>query len=73
MRGDILRDVVAARRNRDAIAVITNIATGNQRLVTRAEAASDLLLDKAFRFDKSGVEQTADGALKLAPLLACCH
>jgi xanthine dehydrogenase accessory factor len=61
VRGDILRDVVAARRNRDAIAIITNLATGNQRLVTRADAASDPLLDKAFRFDKSGVEQTADG------------
>lgn len=61
MRGDILRQVVAARRNREAIAIITNLATGNQRFVTRAEAASDLLLDKAFRFDKSGVEQTADG------------
>jgi xanthine dehydrogenase accessory factor len=61
MNIDVLREVVAARKERRAIAVVTNLASGAQRIVTRSEAASDPLLDKAFRFDKSGVEQTADG------------
>jgi xanthine dehydrogenase accessory factor len=61
LKTDVLRDVVLARHDRRAIAVVTNLATGAQRIITREEAASDEMLDKAFRFDKSGVEQTADG------------
>lgn len=61
MTPQLLDSVVAARNQRRAIAVVTNLGTGAQRLISRADAASDPLLEKAFRFDKSGVEQTAEG------------
>jgi xanthine dehydrogenase accessory factor len=60
----LLAQVLAARRARQSIAVVTDLASGAQRLVPRAEAAKDPLatvLDTAFRFDKSGVEQTVHG------------
>ena len=56
MKAALLHEINAARRARRAIAVVTDLGTGAQRIVTRAEAASDPVLDKAFRFDKSGVE-----------------
>lgn len=61
MKSALLSEIVAARNARRAIAVITHVVTGAQRIVTRDEAATDPVLDKAFRFDKSGVEQTSDG------------
>ncbi len=61
MTPQLLNAVITARTERRAIAVVTHLSTGAQRLVTRAEAASDPVLDKALRFDKSGVEQTDDG------------
>ena len=61
MTPQLLNAVIAARNERRAIAVVTHLGTGVQRLVTRAEATQDPVLDKAFRFDKSGVEQTDDG------------
>jgi xanthine dehydrogenase accessory factor len=61
VRAELLSQLAAAQRERRAIAVITNLATGVQRFVSREDAQNDALLDKAFRFDKSGVEQTADG------------
>ena len=61
MKAELLREVVSARQERRAIAVVTNLATNSQRIIAREDAASDPVLDKAFRFDKSGVEQTADG------------
>jgi xanthine dehydrogenase accessory factor len=61
VRASHLKQIIAARKNRNAIAVVTNLATGDQRLIARADAASDPVLDKAFRFDKSGVEQTPEG------------
>jgi xanthine dehydrogenase accessory factor len=57
----LLSEIIAARAERRAIAVVTNLATGTQHLISREDAASDPILDKAFRFDKSGVEQTPDG------------
>ena len=63
MKAGLLKQIVAAKNQRRAIALVTNLATGAQRIVTRAEAASDATLDKAFRFDKSGVEQTAEGEI----------
>lgn len=56
MKTALLSEIVAARRERRAIAVVTDLSSGAQRIVTRAEAAADPVLDKAFRFDKSGVE-----------------
>jgi xanthine dehydrogenase accessory factor len=61
VKTELLRDVVSARQERRAIAVVTNLATNSQRIIAREDAATDPVLDKAFRFDKSGVEQTPDG------------
>jgi xanthine dehydrogenase accessory factor len=61
LKVELLREVVLARQERRAIAVATNLVTGAQRVISRDEAAIDPELDKAFRFDKSGVQHTADG------------
>lgn len=64
MKVELLSQILAAKRERTAIAVVTDLATGAQRLIPREDAANDPLapiLDKAFRFDKSGVEQTEHG------------
>lgn len=58
MKRDLLNAVLEARANRRAVALITNLASGEQRLVPRAEAKHDPLaeqLDQAFRFDQSGI------------------
>lgn len=57
MKREILEQLLAARANRQAVALITDLATGGQRIVPRAKAAQDPLsakLDEAFRFDQSG-------------------
>jgi xanthine dehydrogenase accessory factor len=61
MKADLLRDVVKARNDRRAIAVVTQLSTGEQHIVERADIGVDDPLDKAFRFDKSGVSATPDG------------
>lgn len=64
MTPQLLRQVLAARAARRPVAVVTDLKTGLQRMIARENAAVDPLaaiLDKAFRFDKSGVEQTDDG------------
>ncbi len=61
MESDLLNSITSARKQRRAIAVITDLSSGTQRIVTRADAVLDPMLDKAFRFDKSGVAQTPDG------------
>lgn len=64
MKRELLAQVLAAKAARRPIAVVTTLATGEQRLVPREAAAVDplaVILDKAFRFDKSGVEQTEAG------------
>jgi xanthine dehydrogenase accessory factor len=61
MKREILNQLLAARKNRRAVALVTVLATGEQRLVPRSEAVNDPLadkLDEAFRFDQSG---THDG------------
>jgi xanthine dehydrogenase accessory factor len=55
---DILKQILAAKAARQAIAVITDVRTGRQEVVRRAELGNHALadaLDKAFRFDKSGM------------------
>ena len=62
MKRAILEHLLAARANRQAVALITNLETGEQRIVPRSAAAQDPLankLDEAFRFDQSG---SHDGA-----------
>ncbi len=64
MKRELLARVNAARAARQPVAVVTDLASGEERLIPRADAANDPLaaiLDKAFRFDKSGVEQTDAG------------
>jgi xanthine dehydrogenase accessory factor len=64
VKPELLKELLAARQARKAIAVVTDLVSGVQRLVPREEASTDPLasvLDKAFRFDKSGVETTASG------------
>lgn len=64
MKRDLLAKVIAARAARLPVAVITDLATGEERMVARSDAAADPLaaiLDRAFRFDKSGVENTDSG------------
>lgn len=64
MKADLLQHLLAAKAARQPVATVTNLSTGEARLVSRADAASDplaVILDKAFRFDKSGVEQTEQG------------
>jgi xanthine dehydrogenase accessory factor len=61
MKHAILDAVLAARAKRQAVAVVTDIATGEQRIVARPEAARDALnLDGAFRFDQSGIHREGE-------------
>ena len=57
MKRSTLDQLLAAWANRQAVALITDLASGNQRIVPRAAARDDPLaaqLDEAFRFDQSG-------------------
>jgi len=57
----LLKQLADARERRMAVAVLTDIASGEQELVTRRYAGEHPLaeqLDEAFRFDKSGVLST---------------
>ncbi len=57
MKRDLLNDLLGARKNRQAVALITDLTRGEQRLVRRASTRNDPLadkLDEAFRFDQSG-------------------
>ena len=64
MDAQTLKVLADARAGRVALAVITDLASGEQQVVPRADAASHPLaeaLDEGFRFDKSGVVSTASG------------
>jgi xanthine dehydrogenase accessory factor len=57
LKREILDQLLAARANRQAVALITNLESGEQRIVPRSQAVQDPLatkLDEAFRFDQSG-------------------
>ncbi len=56
MTPELLSQILAAKRERRAVAVVTNLVSGAQRIVPREDARTDPVLDKAFRFDRSGVE-----------------
>jgi xanthine dehydrogenase accessory factor len=54
----VLDQLLEARMNRLAVALVTHIESGEQRVVARTNAATDPLatvLDEAFRFDRSGM------------------
>ena len=58
MKRDLFDTLLAARKDRKAVAVITQIASGKQRLVNREQLSGDPLatvLEEAFRFDQSGM------------------
>ncbi|QPC41460.1 XdhC family protein [Kaustia mangrovi] len=63
-----LDSLVEARKNRRAVALVTDLATGRQELVAR-EAVNGVAyadrLAEAFRFDRSGVLATDEGELFL--------
>ncbi len=64
MKLEILHALNAERAARRAVAVITNVESGAQRLVKAADIGKDPLhdvLDKHLRMAKSGMEDTAEG------------
>jgi xanthine dehydrogenase accessory factor len=61
---EILHALNAERAARRAVAVVTDVASGEQRLVKAADVAKDPLADvieKHIRMAKSGMEETAQG------------
>ncbi len=58
MRRELLNALLQARRDRKAVALVTTLETGEQRLVPKEHSARDPLaaiLEEAFRFDQSGL------------------
>ena len=63
MKQALLDQLLAAQAERRAVAVVTELATGEQRLVPREKVVDDPLaavLDQGFRFDQSGVHKIED-------------
>src|SRR3954469_5462332 len=68
MKIDILRALNAERAARRAAVVVTDVASGEQRLVKAADVAGDplhVLIEKHIRSGKSGMEETPDGKVFL--------
>jgi xanthine dehydrogenase accessory factor len=68
LRLDILSTLNAERAARRAVVVVTDVATGEQRLVKGPDAQKDLLadlLEKYLRSGKSGMEETPQGKVFL--------
>ena len=68
MKLDILHALNAERAARRAVVVVTDVASGEQRLVKAADVARDPLkdvLEKRLRMAKSGMEETAQGRVFL--------
>ena len=63
MKRDTLKTIIEARVARRAVAVVTDLATGEQRIVERGAEFED-----AFRFDKSSVIENAFVAIHNPPL-----
>jgi xanthine dehydrogenase accessory factor len=64
MNRDLLERLLAARQARRAVALVTDLETGAQRLVGEDDAPEDTLsaaLAAGFRFDRSGVTETEEG------------
>jgi xanthine dehydrogenase accessory factor len=64
MTPEIFQQVMDARAQRKAVALVTALDSGKQRVVARDHAADDILaqvLDEAFRFDRSGVHKIPEG------------
>jgi xanthine dehydrogenase accessory factor len=68
MKLDILQALNTERNERRAAIVVTDVASGEQRLVKAAEVAGDPLrelLEKHLRSGKSGMEETPQGRVFL--------
>ena len=68
MKLDILHALNAERAARRAVVVVTDVASGAQRLVKSADIAKDPLhelIEKHVRMGKSGMEETAQGRVFL--------
>lgn len=68
MKTDILHAINAERAARRAVAVVTNVESGEQRLVKAADIGKDplhALLEKHIRMAKSGMEETPQGRVFL--------
>jgi xanthine dehydrogenase accessory factor len=64
MKADLLSSLLDAKRQRRPVALITNLANGDQRLIGADESADDLLaaaLADGFRFDQSTVVRSEEG------------
>ncbi len=62
----MLENLLEAQSRRDAVAVVTRLASGDQHIVRLADLEqspyAEILRD-GFRFDRSGVHQTDDGEI----------
>ena len=68
MKLDILHALNAERAARRAVVLVTDVASGAQRLVKAADAAKDPLretIEKRLRMGKSGMEETPQGRVFL--------
>jgi xanthine dehydrogenase accessory factor len=68
MKLELLKTLNAERAARRAVVVVTDIASGQQRLVRGADVAKDplkALLEKRIRMAKSGMEETPQGKMFL--------
>ncbi len=68
MKVDVLHTLNAERSARRAVVLVTDVASGEQRLVKAAEVSKDPLqdvLDKRLRMGKSGMEDTPEGRVFL--------
>lgn len=64
MKKETLEQLLSANSERHAVALVTGLDDGTERVVAFENAAADLLaddLETAFRFDKSGVVQREEG------------
>ena len=68
MKLELLKTLNAERAARRAVVVVTDVASGQQRLVRGADIAKDplkALLEKRIRMAKSGMEETPQGKMFL--------
>lgn len=64
MKRDLLEQLLAARHDRRAVALVTDLETGAQRIVGEDDAPEDTLsaaLVSAFRFDRGCVTSSEEG------------
>ncbi len=78
MKLELLKTLNTERAARRAVIVVTDVASGKERLVKAADIARDFLsavLADHLRTGKSGMEETAEGRVFLTggPALVACR